>query len=122
MCRHHEHRQADRTIDTSRSTLGDKVAQPLPDPYFAYFLEKPEGRTDIRVQQAPLILSTGEPLRLQIFLGRSMLEIFANGRQCMTQRIYPTRSDSLGISLFSSSTHSVVTHLDAWDLAATNPW
>ena len=110
------------SIDTSRSTLSDKVAQPWPDPYFSYFLERPEGRTDVRVQQAPLTLLTGEPLRLQIFLDRSILEVFANGRQCMTQRIYPTRSDSLGVSLFSSSAHSVVMRLDAWDMAATNPW
>ena len=110
------------SIDTSRSTLSDKVAQPWPDPYFSYFLERPEGRTDIRVQQAPLSLLPGEPLRLQVFLDRSMLEVFANGRQCMTQRIYPTRSDSLGVALFSSGAHSVVKRLDVWNMAATNPW
>ena len=51
-----------------------------------------------------------------------MLEVFANGRQCVTQRVYPTRSDSLGVRLFSSGAHSVVKGVDAWDMAATNPW
>jgi beta-fructofuranosidase len=51
-----------------------------------------------------------------------MLEVFANGRQCVTQRIYPTREDSLGVSLFARGGSALVRSLDAWDMAASNPW
>ena len=29
---------------------------------------------------------------------RSMLEVFANGRQCLTQRLYPQRDNRLGVA------------------------
>ena len=59
-------------------------------------------------------------MRLRIFLDKSILEVYANGRQCVTQRIYPTRTDSLGVALFSRQGTTTVRSLDAWDLAATN--
>jgi sucrose-6-phosphate hydrolase SacC (GH32 family) len=66
------------------------------------------------VQVAPLELSPGEPLRLRIFIDRSILEVFANGRQCVTQRFYPSRPDSLGVKLFAREGAAKVTRLDAW--------
>ena len=63
--------------------------------------DEPEGVDDseryVNSQEAPFELGEGETLRLHIFLYRSVLEVFANGRQCLTQRIYPTRADSLGL-------------------------
>jgi len=73
-------------------------------------------------QVAPFELRNGEKLELQIFIDRSILEVFANGRQCITQRIYPTRRDSTGIELFSKGGSMTVKSLQAWDMAATNPW
>ena len=55
----------------------------------------------VDAQEAPFELAAGEGLELRIFLDRSVLEVFANGRQCITQRIYSTRADSLGVRLFS---------------------
>ena len=75
---------------------------------------------DVHAQEAPLELKPGEPLRLRIFLDRSILEVFANDRQCMTQRIYPTRDDSLGAAVFSRGGSAVVRSVDAWDMAAAN--
>ena len=43
------------------------------------------------VQHAPLDLAKDEALHLRIFIDRSIVEVFANGRQCLTQRIYPSR-------------------------------
>jgi beta-fructofuranosidase len=68
-----------------------------------------------------LTLAPGEPLRLHIFLDRSLLEVFANGRQCLTQRLWPTRPDALGVSLFSRGGPAEVKSLQAWDIAAANP-
>ena len=109
-------------IDTTRSSLSDEIVQPWPEPG-ASFAPKPlERRVDVRIQEAPFALLSGELLRLQIFLDRSILEVFANGRQCITQRIYPTRRDSLGTVLFSRGGSTQVRSLEAWDIAATNPW
>ena len=54
------------------------------------------------MQRAPLALQPREPLKLRVFVDRSVVEVFANDRQCMTQRIYPARRDSLGVALFSN--------------------
>jgi sucrose-6-phosphate hydrolase SacC (GH32 family) len=76
----------------------------------------------VTVQEAPLTLPPGEPLRLRVFLDRSIIEVFANGRQCLTQHIYPTRPDSMGIAFFSAGAAAQVRTLRAWRLAPTNPW
>jgi len=75
-----------------------------------------------RVQEVPFELHDGETLKLRIFLDRSVLEVFANGRQCITQRIYPTRSDSLGVRLFARGGSALVRKLEAWDMTPVNPW
>ena len=109
------------TIDTTRSSLSPDIFQPWPIPQGAFHPELMEGGKvdDVRVQEAPLALAPGERLALRIFLDCSVLEVFANGRQCICQRIYPTRSDSLGVALFSRGGEAVVRQLDARDLNAT---
>ncbi len=103
-------------IDVSRSTL---------DPDIHYFHYRraaanerlPESKRMVGAQTAPFELADGEALQLRIFLDRSVLEVFANGRQCLTQRVYPTRGDSLGMGLFSQGGRSSVRSIRAWDMA-----
>jgi len=73
-------------------------------------------------QRAPFRLADGEPLRLRIFLDRSMLEVFANGRRYMIQRIFPTGTDSVGVRLGARGGEARVRSLEAWELAAANPF
>ena len=73
-------------------------------------------------QVAPFSLSDGETLKLRIFLDRSILEVFANDRQCLTQRIYPTRGDSTGVRLFAKDGQAVAQIVDAWDMAPVAIW
>ena len=103
-------------LDVTRSSLSKDVRYGWPDPHST------AGKDDIRVQKAPLELRKGEPLKLRIFIDRSIVEVFANRRQCVTQRIYPTRADALGVVLFAKGGAAKVTRLDAWDMAPTNPW
>ena len=82
-------------IDTSRSsTLPDALSRP------------PE--------QAPVWLAPGETLSLRVFVDRSVVEVFANGRQCLSVRVYPGREDSTGVSLISRGRATEVTRFDAW--------
>ena len=70
-------------------------------------------------QEAPFKLVGAEPLRLQIFLDKSVVEVFVNSRLCLTQRIYPTRPDSLGISVFARGGEAILNSLDAWTITPT---
>jgi len=116
------------SVDTTRSSLSADVVQPWPCPWGTMypdpletrvlpFHQEPSVISDVRVQTAPLQLARGEPLRLRLFLDRSVLEVFANGRQCLTQRIYPSRPDSQGVALFARGKTATVRRLDAWDMA-----
>lgn len=102
-------------IDVARSSREDI-------PYYTFCMMGGESNPRVTEQVAPFELKEGEKLRLRIFLDRSILEVFANGQQCVTQRIYPTRADSLGVVLFSEGGDVEVESLEAWEMAATNPW
>ncbi len=62
----------------------------------------------------------GETLDLQVFVDGSVLELFINGRECLTCRVYPTRRDADGVSL-SAVGGDVVVELDGWELLPTFP-
>jgi sucrose-6-phosphate hydrolase SacC (GH32 family) len=101
------------SVDTTRSSLSEDVIQPWPYPFG---LEETRKNIHVPVQVAPFELPAGERLELRIFLDRSVLEVFANRRQCVTQRIYPSRSDSLEVRLFSRG-GTVEATVEVWDLA-----
>jgi beta-fructofuranosidase len=67
-------------------------------------------------------LKADEPLRLRVFVDKSVVEVFANGRQAAMRRIYPSRPDSVGVRLFSNGGEARVTSLEAWEIAASNPY
>jgi sucrose-6-phosphate hydrolase SacC (GH32 family) len=101
-------------IDLEQSSLDKSIK------HYELCMDKPN--PVVTEQSAPFELRNGEKLQLRIFIDRSILEVFANGRQCITQRIYPTRKDSLGVELFSKGGSMTVESLQAWNMAATNPW
>ena len=88
-------------IDTTKSSLG----------------EGPKS-----VEGGPLELKEDESLQLRVFVDRSVVEVFANDRQAVTRRIYPTRRDALGVSLFSRGGAANAKSMTVWDMAPTNPW
>ena len=62
------------------------------------------------------MLDGSEPLRLRIFLDRSMLEVFANGKQCLTQQVYPSLGESRLIRLQSRGGASRLVKGDVWEM------
>ena len=68
------------------------------------------------VFRAPLKLARGEPLDLRVFLDRSVLEVFANGRACLTGRIYPTLPASHRAAVFAEGGTAELRSLTAWQL------
>jgi beta-fructofuranosidase len=67
-------------------------------------------------ETAPVHLESDEPLKLRIFVDRSVVEVFANGTQCVAVRVYPGREDSTGVSLRSQGDSAVLRSLDAWQM------
>ena len=85
------------TIDTScASTLPDALSRP------------PES--------APVLIGPDEPVRLRVFVDRSVVEVFVNERQCVAVRVYPGREDSTGVSLLSRGQESELLSLDCWQM------
>jgi len=101
-------------IDVSRSSLDDIK-------HYTFCMKGGEN-PQVTAQEAPLRLRPDEKLQLRVFLDQSILEVFANDRQCITQRIYPSQQDSLGIKLFSEGGSIEIESLRAWEMAPTNPW
>jgi beta-fructofuranosidase len=61
-------------------------------------------------------LAEDETLKLRVFLDASVIEIFANDRACLTTRIYPSRSDSLGLGTFARGDKARLKALDVWEM------
>ena len=90
-------RQSLITIDTSRASLAADVRPRAPE-------------------TAPVCLGEDEPLELRVFVDRSVVEVFVNGRQCVAVRVYPERDDSVGVMLRSQGVASRLMSLDAWQM------
>jgi beta-fructofuranosidase len=86
------------TVDNSYSSTAADVRARIPE--IAQFSMEPD-----------------EPLRLRVFVDRSVVEVFVNGRQCLAVRVYPEREDSLGVSLRSQGNESELRSLEVWQMA-----
>lgn len=107
-------------IELTRSTLDPAIRYPR---FAARHVPEglPESERFVPSQEALFALAPGETLRLRLFLDRSVLEVFANERQCLTQRLYPSRSDSLGVRLFARG-GSATAQVRAWRMMPTSGW
>ena len=72
-------------------------------------------------ERGPLRLADDEPLRLRIFIDRSIVEVFANDRQCLTCRVYPNGGESAGVSVFAKGGDARLESLDAWQMRSIWP-
>jgi beta-fructofuranosidase len=84
-------------IDTSRSSENPEVRGRPPE-------------------VGPLSLAADESLDLRVFVDKSIVEVFANGRQSLTTRVYPDRHDSVGLSLFARRGTARLKSMDIWDM------
>ena len=67
-------------------------------------------------EAAPFQLEDGELLNLRVFIDKSVVEVFANGRQCVALRVYPEREDSVGVSIRAQGSDAALRSLDAWQM------
>jgi beta-fructofuranosidase len=67
-------------------------------------------------ETAPVFVAPDEPLRMRVFVDRSIVEVFVNGRQCVAVRVYPGREDSVGVSLRAQGRDAMLVSLDVWQM------
>ncbi len=72
-------------------------------------------------ESAPFRLVPGETLQLRIFIDKSVVEVFANGKQCVAMRVYPGLEESTGVSLRSQGQDSKLISLEAWQMKSIYP-
>ncbi len=86
------------TIDREKSSLSEEV---------------------IRDKRSAII--EADRIALQVFLDRSILEVYANGTCCLTSRVYPSRKDSSGVRLFCQQGKANFTSSEGWKMAPVWP-
>lgn len=67
-------------------------------------------------ESASVVIEPDEPVQPRVFVDRSVVEMFVQGRQCVAVRVYPSLRDSTGISLLSRSQESELLALDCWQM------
>ena len=92
-----DRRQSLTTIDSSYSSCAPDVLSRAPE-------------------TAPVSIAPDEPLELRVFVDKSVVELFVNGKQAVAVRVYPDRDDSLGVSFRSQGADSRIRSLRAWQM------
>jgi beta-fructofuranosidase len=84
------------------------------------WVDKGKSSIDVRADRTrhemPLQLAANELLRLTIFLDRSIIEVVANGRTMLSERVYPTLPDSVGVGIFAEGVSVGVASINAWTM------
>ena len=65
---------------------------------------------------APTATTPGQPLKLRVFIDRSVVEVFVNERHYLAMRVYPGRSDSVGVSVRAQGQDAMLKRLDVWPM------
>ncbi len=65
---------------------------------------------------APSETTPGKPLKLRVFIDRSVVEVFVNRKLYLAMRVYPSRKASVGVSVRAQGQDAVLKRLDAWQM------
>jgi sucrose-6-phosphate hydrolase SacC (GH32 family) len=106
-------------IDMQKSGINRPVYEEFA---MAFASPDPKNNPVILTEDAPFSLKTGEKIHLRVFLDKSMLEVFANGRQCITQVLYPSLKDAVNVQVFADDAPVKVESIKAWKLFPAMQW
>ncbi len=67
-------------------------------------------------QNGNLMLAEGETLRLTIFVDCSVIEVFANGRMCLTERAYTAKPGNTGVALYAKGGSAKLKSLQVFEM------
>jgi len=66
--------------------------------------------------QMPLELGLNEPLKLHVFLDKSVLEVFVNGGRIAVTRVIDAPSEDVGLQLVTQDGSASIIAFDAWEM------
>ena len=75
----------------------------------------------IRPPEKAVMERGNEPLKLRVFIDRSVVEVFVNEKLYLAMRVYPNREDSAGVSLRAQGQDALLKKLDAWQMRSIWP-
>lgn len=87
--------------------------------HFALDTSHSSVRTDCKVHPPELVemdVPDGEPLRVRIFVDRSVIEVFVQERRWMMKRVFPALAESKGVSIEAIGHNAKIISLDAWQM------
>ena len=67
-------------------------------------------------ETASFSMKSDETLKLRVFIDKSVVEVFVNGKQALAVRVYPSREDAVGVSLRSQGQASELKLFEAWQM------
>lgn len=67
-------------------------------------------------ETADVWLEKDEPVKLRIFIDKSIVEVFVNDKQCISVRAYPGRDDSKGVSIIAKGNEALLKSIQAWQM------
>jgi beta-fructofuranosidase len=67
-------------------------------------------------ETASFNMKSDETLKLRVFIDKSVVEVFVNGKQALAVRVYPSREDAVGVSVRSQGKDSELKSLEAWQM------
>ncbi|MBK8884497.1 MAG: GH32 C-terminal domain-containing protein [Bacteroidales bacterium] len=94
----------------------------LNKPVYREFVMVREPNPSMNTQDAPFTVGRGEKVNLRLFIDKSIVEVFANDRQCITQVLYPTLSDAIHIQVFAEDAPIRVEELKSWKIFPAMQW
>ncbi len=79
----------------------------------------PNAGTDRDGPGGPLRILPAESVELHVFVDGCVVEVFVNGRTCVTELVYPPRADSVDVNLFARGGQAKLSYADVWALEST---
>jgi hypothetical protein len=67
-------------------------------------------------RQTSYPLKEGEPLELHVFVDHSVVEVFVDGREAFSTRVFPTLESSTAIDLFAEGGVATAEQVDVWQM------
>ena len=67
-------------------------------------------------ETAYYLMEDANRLKLRIFVDNSSVEVFADGKEYLATRIYPSLAESTGVSIRAQGKDAVLKTLDAWQM------
>ncbi len=105
------HREAGKDFANRSWSVRDSIV--TIDPTFS----TTSGEGEINEPQSCSVhCAEGELLELRIFVDRSIVEVFVNGRSACLTRVYPESPESVGFSIEARGSSAVCRRLQAWSM------